>query len=92
MVVAVENTGPGAAPVQLVVLDGTKADLVYDINTPASVIAAHLSPDAPAVDLLADVVGSGGEAIGPATGLHAHTRESPGSRLPGTFPVLWCVP
>ena len=58
MVVAVENTGPGAAPVQLVVLDGTKADLVYDINTPASVIAAHLSPDAPAVDLLADVVGT----------------------------------
>ena len=58
MVVAVENTGPGDAPVQLVVLDGTAASTVYDVNTPASIVAAHLSPDAPAVDLLADVNGT----------------------------------
>lgn len=55
MVVAVENTGPGGTPVQLVVLDGTTASTLYDANTPASVVAVHLSPDAPAVDLLADV-------------------------------------
>jgi hypothetical protein len=54
MIVAVENTGPGATPVQLVVLDGKTASMLYDTNTPASVVAAHLSPDAPAVDLLAD--------------------------------------
>jgi hypothetical protein len=55
MVVAVENTGPGGSPVQLVVLDGTTAGTLYDASTPASVVAVHLSPDAPAVDLLADV-------------------------------------
>ena len=55
MIVAVENTGPGATPVQLIVLDGTAASQLNDVDTPASVIAAHLSPDAPAVDLLADV-------------------------------------
>ena len=54
MIVAVENQGPGSTPVQLVVLDGTTASMLYDTNTPASVVAAHLSPDAPAVDLLAD--------------------------------------
>ena len=56
MIVAVENTGPGASPVKLIVLDGQTADTVlYDAATPASVVAVHLSPDAPAVDLLADV-------------------------------------
>ena len=54
MIVAVDNTGPGAALVQLVVLDGTSASMLYDANTPASAVAAHLSPDAPAVDILAD--------------------------------------
>ena len=54
MIVAVDNVGPGAAPVQLVVMDGTTAFTLYDINTPASVVAAHMSPDAPVVDLLAD--------------------------------------
>ena len=55
MVVAIDNTGPGSTPVQLVVLDGTAAAPLYDINTPASAVAVHLSPDAPAVDILADV-------------------------------------
>ena len=54
MIVAVENQGTGNTPVQLVVLDGTTASMLYDTNTPASVVAVHLSPDAPAVDILAD--------------------------------------
>jgi len=54
MIVAVDNTGPGDAAVQLVVLDGTAASTLYDTNTPASAVAVHLSPDAPAVDILAD--------------------------------------
>lgn len=54
MIVAVENTGPGATPIQLVVLDGSSATHLLDANTPASVLAVHASPDAPAVDVLAD--------------------------------------
>ncbi len=54
MIVAVDNVGPGDSAVQLVVLDGTAASTLYDTNTPAAVVAAHLSADAPAVDLLAD--------------------------------------
>ncbi len=55
MAVAVENTGPGVTPIQVVVLDGTAAANLLDANTPASVVAVHGSPDAPDVDLLADV-------------------------------------
>jgi hypothetical protein len=54
MIVAVDNTGPGDALVQLVVLDGTAASTLYETNTTASAVAVHLSPDAPAVDILAD--------------------------------------
>lgn len=54
MIVAVENTGPGATPIQLVVLDGGGVANLLDTNTPASVLAVHASPDAPAVDVLAD--------------------------------------
>jgi hypothetical protein len=58
MIVAIENTGPGASPVDLVVLDGTAAAKLEDVATPASAIAVHLSPDAPPVDILADVNGT----------------------------------
>ncbi len=54
LVAAVENTGPGTTPIQLVVLDGTTATDLLDTSTPASVVAVHASPDAPAVDLLAN--------------------------------------
>ena len=47
LVAAVENTGPGATPIQLVVLDGTAAADLLDASTPASVVAVHASPDAP---------------------------------------------
>ncbi len=58
MVVAIDNTGPGTSPVDLVVLDGAGAATIEDTNTPASAIAVHLSPDAPAVDILADINGT----------------------------------
>ena len=58
MIVAIENTGPGASPVDLIVLDGAAAAKIEDAATPASAIAVHLSPDAPAVDILADVNGT----------------------------------
>lgn len=64
MIVAIDNVGPGDTPVQLIVLDGTTATQLNDVNTPASVVAVHLSPDAPAVDILADVnATAGNEAI-----------------------------
>jgi hypothetical protein len=55
LAVAVENTGPGSTPIQVVLLDGTAAADLLDVNTPASVVAVHASPDAPAVDVLADL-------------------------------------
>ncbi len=55
LLAAVENTGPGTTPIQLVVLDGTGASDLLDANTPAAATVVHASPDAPAVDILADV-------------------------------------
>lgn len=55
LIAAVENVGPGDAAVQLVVLDGAAAAPLYDASTPAAALAVHLSPDAPAVDILADI-------------------------------------
>jgi hypothetical protein len=54
LIAAIENTGPGAAPIELVALDGQSASVLRDVATPASVVAVHASPDAPAVDILAD--------------------------------------
>ncbi len=54
LIAAIENTGTGTTPIQLVVLDGTAAAPLLDTNTPASAVAVHASPDAPAVDVLAD--------------------------------------
>jgi hypothetical protein len=52
------------------VLDGTAAADLLDVNTPASVVAVHASPDAPAVDVLADVRSTATvEAIALAQGL-----------------------
>jgi hypothetical protein len=65
LVAAIENTGPGTAPIQLVALDGQGATRILDASTPASVVAVHASPDAPAIDVLADVVGTAEvEALG----------------------------
>jgi len=54
LIAAVANTGPGTAPIKLVALDGQGAGTLLDTGTPAAVVAVHASPDAPAVDLLAD--------------------------------------
>jgi hypothetical protein len=57
LIAAIKNTGPGASPIQLVALDGQGSARLLDSATPASVVAVHASPDAPAVDLLADALG-----------------------------------
>lgn len=54
LIAAVQNVGLGDSAVQLVALDGTGFLTLYDAATPAAAVAVHLSPDAPAVDILAD--------------------------------------
>lgn len=49
---AVENTGPGAAPISLSVLDGTGSSEILDIATPTAFRVIHASPDAGAVDVI----------------------------------------
>lgn len=55
LIAATENVFLGDSAVQLMVLDGTGAAPLYDAATPAAALAVHLGPDAPAVDILADV-------------------------------------
>jgi hypothetical protein len=64
LIAATENVFLGDSAVQLMVLDGTTATPLYDASTPAGAVAVHLSPDAPAVDVLADLGSTAGiEAI-----------------------------
>lgn len=51
---AVQNTGPGLAPISLVKLDAGGSEEILDQNAPASVRVIHASPDAPAVDVVAN--------------------------------------
>ena len=55
MIVAIENVFLGDSAVQLVVLDGAAATPLYSVGTDSAVLAVHLSPDAPAVDILANI-------------------------------------
>ncbi len=54
LLTAVQNTGPGTAPISLVKLDGTGSEEILDQNTPANVRVIHASPDTPAVDVVAN--------------------------------------
>ncbi len=55
LIAATDNVFLGDSAVQLVILDGTASAFLPDASTPAAAYAVHLSPDAPAVDILADV-------------------------------------
>ncbi len=52
LLVAVANTTTGSAPISLLVNDGSTQSELLDVGTPADVRAGHLSPDAPAVDVI----------------------------------------
>jgi hypothetical protein len=54
LITAVENTGPGAAPISLVVADGQGSFEIVDAGTPAALRVIHASPDAPSVDVVVD--------------------------------------
>ncbi|MFK8016894.1 MAG: DUF4397 domain-containing protein [Gammaproteobacteria bacterium] len=54
LLAAVPNTGTGAAPISLALLDGTAAAEIRDTDTPADLRVVHASPDAPAVDVVAN--------------------------------------
>ena len=89
LIAAIENTGPGAAPIQLVALDGQGSARLLDSATPASVVAVHASPDAPAVDLLADVVGTpNDEALGLARNVaFPQACRIPAVPAPGSYNI-----
>ena len=53
VIAAVENTTTGLAPISLVAL-GTSAAEIPDVATPADLQVVHASPDAPAVDVVVD--------------------------------------
>jgi hypothetical protein len=52
LLTAVENTATGAAPISLVVQDGSGSSEILDAATPADLRVVHASPDAPAVDVI----------------------------------------
>jgi hypothetical protein len=52
LIVAVENTGPGDAPISLVVLSPAGPAELLDVDTPARLRVVHASPDAPPVDVV----------------------------------------
>jgi hypothetical protein len=56
LIAAIDNVGLGDSAVQLVVMDGSAATTLYDVSTGAAALALHLSPDAGAVDIFADIV------------------------------------
>ncbi|MCW8879575.1 MAG: DUF4397 domain-containing protein, partial [Kangiellaceae bacterium] len=54
LIAAIENVGPGSQPVNLLIIDANGATELLDTNTPTSVRVVHTSPDAPAVDVIAN--------------------------------------
>jgi Domain of unknown function (DUF4397) len=54
LITAVQNTGAGAAPISLLVALPTSSFEILDTDTPAEMRVIHASPDAPAVDVIAD--------------------------------------
>ncbi len=55
LVVALQNTGPGASPISLLAVPATGSALrLLDKATPARVRVIHASPDAPAVQVIAN--------------------------------------
>jgi hypothetical protein len=66
MVVALDNTGPGTAPITLSVSPGIVSFEILDVATPADVRVVHAVPNAPAVDVdvyVNDPMAAGAPAI-----------------------------
>ncbi|TQV73588.1 DUF4397 domain-containing protein [Aliikangiella marina] len=53
-IAAVTNVGPGDQPVNLLLLSASGSVSLLDASTPTSVRVVHASPDAPAVDIIAN--------------------------------------
>jgi hypothetical protein len=54
LVAALENTETGTSPIKLLVHDGTSSSIVRSAGTPAALRVVHASPNAPAVDVVAN--------------------------------------
>lgn len=53
-ILALENTLTGSSPVQLLIAGDTSGAFVRDVNAPTNLRVTHVSPDAPAVDVVID--------------------------------------
>ena len=77
---AINNTGGGLSPVNLLVLDGATASTVYDAASGADIRVVHNAADAPAVDVLLDNVAAISNLafpdVAPAVG-YANVGEGP---------------
>ena len=78
VVVAIDNTGPGAAPISLLVADGLGGFSILDAATPAEVRVVHAVPDAPAVDVF---INDNMAANAPALSNLAFAEVQPGPNL-----------
>jgi len=75
MVVAMDNTGPGSAPITLAVSGGITSFQILDVDTPAEVRVVHAVPDLNGVDVYVnDAMAMGMPAI-------------PGLDFPGVVPA-----
>jgi hypothetical protein len=54
LILAVDNTGPGPAPISLIVSDASGSFEILDRATPSGYRVIHASPDAPPVDVYVD--------------------------------------
>ena len=54
VIVAVENTGAGDAPISLLAISEGSVTELIDVNSPSDLRVVHASPDAPAVDVVAN--------------------------------------
>jgi hypothetical protein len=84
LIAAMDNTGPGAAPILLHVSTRGEEFEIFDVDTPAEVRVVHAVPDAPAVDVFVNDP----TAVGaPAIGALDYTQVAPGPdsyvELPG---------
>lgn len=52
LIAAVQNTGPGVAPISLLTASRAGSGEILDAATPAQLRVIHASPDAPAVDIV----------------------------------------
>jgi len=84
LIAAMDNTGPGAAPILLHVSSRDSEFEILDVDTPAEVRVVHAVPDAPAVDIFVnDPTAAGAPAIAALDYAQAAPGTDVYAELPG---------